>query len=146
MANEKKNEQIIAMEMYMSGKYTQKQIAEFVDVEESTITRWVDRYQWEELRNADNITSKMVVKNLYVNIKEIQEAAKSDGRPLSTKETDQIVKLSKTIDNLSKGPTLHAVVDVMKQLSTYCLQQQPDLVPALTDLQKSFLRSLTANG
>ena len=47
-----KEKQILAQTLYLSGKHTQKAIAELTGVTEKTIGKWAVEGKWEEMRQA----------------------------------------------------------------------------------------------
>lgn len=137
----KHDSKMLAEQLYVQAGMTFKAIAEKLTVTEKTIGSWAKQGQWKELRAAHTITKDKIVKNLYLNILEIQEKAQEEERILSSKESDQIVKLSQTIENLDKRIALSVIIQVFQDFELHLAQIDPDFTKILNEHHTEYIHT-----
>ena len=77
MALTNKQKRDWAQTLYTKEHLLQREIAAKVDVSPITISRWVKRYHWDDLRASLSATKEQQLSNLYTQLKEINEAIAS---------------------------------------------------------------------
>ena len=117
MAKQSKNEvtRERAKQLYLTGKYQQKEIAEMVGVVENTIKRWKDKFRWDVLRANMTITKENVLSQLYAQLAEINNniEKREEGQRFSTsREADAIVKLSAAISKMETETGISEITSV----------------------------------
>lgn len=65
MALKKAQEREYAKTLFLTGNYTQKEIAEKVGVQENTVKKWKDEEGWEKLKKSLLVTKMAQLANLY---------------------------------------------------------------------------------
>lgn len=104
-----------AKQLFLTGKYQQKEIAELVGVVENTIKRWKDNGKWEMLRANMTITKENVLSQLYAQLAEINlniEKRKEGERFSNSREADAIVKLSAAISKMETETGISEITSV----------------------------------
>lgn len=105
MANDLKNstKKEIAKDLFLTGKYQQKEIAKKVGSSENTIGRWVKDGKWELLRANLTTTKESVLSNWYAQLAEMNKdiAGRDEGKRFATpSESDRMIKISSAINKL----------------------------------------------
>lgn len=137
-----KQEKDIAKALYLKGE-KQKDIAEKVGVSEKTISGWVNDLGWKTQKTAMAITRPELINKILATIGGLIEKANESEDINITQLSDQLCKLSNTIQKLDKGNT---VVDVMEVFSKFIewLQQREDVTPqtikVINELQDSYVK------
>ena len=87
--------------LYMQGELQSRQIAEKVGVSPVTMSKWSREGNWEMLRAAVTTTREEQIRNLYMQIAEMNKAIAERGDKYATStEADTINKLSAAIAKL----------------------------------------------
>lgn len=93
----------LAKDLFLTGKYQQKEIAKKVGVAENTIGRWVKDGKWELLRANLTTTRENVLSNWYAQLAEMNKdiAGREEGKRFPTpSESDRMIKISAAINKL----------------------------------------------
>lgn len=117
MANDLKNatKKEIAKDLFLTGKYQQKEIAEKVGVAENTIGRWAKNGKWELLRANLTTTKENVLSNWYAQLSEMNKsiAGRPEGERVPTSsESDRMIKISSAINKLESETGISEVSSV----------------------------------
>jgi predicted transcriptional regulator len=108
MAKQKQSisdKQVLAHDTFMRTNKTQKEIAELVGVGADTVSDWVKKGKWKELKTANSVTRAQIIANKLMQIKDMNdEIALRDKKYPTYKEqmvqsliTDDIRKLDKSL-------------------------------------------------
>ncbi|MDB9498579.1 terminase gpP N-terminus-related DNA-binding protein [Nodularia spumigena] len=136
----KANERKLAESLYIDGNLTQKEIAEQLGVTEKTLIQWKDKYNWEKLRIAKRTTKSEIINGLYMSISRIMKNAQEDkNRALSSSETDQIVKLTRSIEVMEGSESLANYVQAMTAFIKYVQSIDIDAAKSIMPWTKEFL-------
>ena len=114
-----KQKQEKARLLYLNSDLNQKQIAENIGVTENTISKWIEKFGWKKLKVAMSITKDKIIATTYLQIAEIQQKAIDEDRTLSPSESDQILKLSKVVKDLSGSLGVVTVIGVLMNYGNY---------------------------
>lgn len=112
-----------AKKIFLDTSLTQKEIAERVGVTENTLSKWIREGEWRELKAARRATKDEIIKHTFNQINKIYEEADKDARLLTAKETDQVLKLTKTIDSLKTKINAIVVMEVFMEFDNWLLAQ-----------------------
>ncbi len=97
------DKQYLAKVLFTSQKLDQKVVASKVGVSEVTMSKWVNEFNWRNLRNRLLIGKEEVLGNLYEQLEELNTAIKEKDkgkRYADTKQADIQIKLTASIRNL----------------------------------------------
>jgi len=124
----------IAMELYMETDKSQKEICLIVGITEKTFTKWKNEGDWELLKQAQTITAKNIIANLYNQAYTLSTADKVDA--------DKLVKLANTIEKLqNRKVAISHIINVFKDFTTFAFSENPELAKQINVLQKKFVES-----
>ena len=70
--NKKKKE--IALQLYLTGENTLKEIAEMVEANPKTIAKWAKDDNWESIKAADSLSTQQQVARMKEQVKELNAA------------------------------------------------------------------------
>ena len=89
--------------LYLRTAYTQKEIAEAVEVDPKTIYRWIYDNKWEEEKKRTYFSPDRVAHNLYEELRQIDDIihSRENGKRYATKEE---LEVKAKILNLISGP------------------------------------------
>ena len=142
--NENKRE--LAKMLYVGGSEV-AEIAERVGVSRQSVSAWINKNGWKELRAARSITRPELVNKLLVTINNLIEDVNTGDDPTSVSGlADKLVKLSSVIEHLDKKANIVQTVDVFMAFSDwveYQAKSDPEVTVAfmkvLNRLHNEFL-------
>lgn len=126
---------------------TQKELAERVMVSEVTISKWVNDGKWEEEKRSLLVVRFEQLGRLYRMLERkinTLEAAEAEGIPVSTKDTDVIVKLTGAIRSLEIEVSVADIIEVFQKFNDWCRTSggaDLQLVKDMGMLQDGFIKS-----
>lgn len=132
--------------LYTKENLTQKEIAERVGISVQTMSKWVTKFKWDELKVSLTITREEQLKNLYRQLSEMNKAiSERDGNKYPTAaEADTITKLANAIDKLETETGLNEILSTFKEflnwLRKFNLEEAQRLVPIFDDFVKTKLK------
>ncbi len=132
--------------LYTKEHISQKEIAERVGVSQQTMSRWVTKFKWDELKVSITITREEQLKNLYRQLSEMNKAiSEREGNKYPTAaEADTITKLASAIDKLESETGLNEILSTFKEflnwLRKFNLEEAQRLVPLFDDFVKTKLK------
>lgn len=154
----KDRERRAAFDLYVKQGKTAKDTAELVGVTESTLGKWVDKYNWKEARTAKQATNNKLeddIKRLMqlqvekrLEIQEQLEDCSDDEEEGLLKRAavigDEISKLNKTIETISKGNkiTLSTYLEVMNRIFNALQTREPKLFMELLEFQQQHIQEI----
>ena len=108
--------------LYTKEHLTQKEIAERVGISVQTMSKWVTKFKWDELKVSLTITREEQLKNLY----------------------RQLSEMNKAIDKLETETGLNEILSTFKEflnwLRKFNLEEAQRLVPLFDDFVKTKLK------
>ena len=142
--NENKRE--LTKMLYVGGSEV-AEIAERVGVSRQSVSAWINKNGWKELRAARSITRPELVNKLLVTINNLIEDVNTGDDPTSVSGlADKLVKLSSVIERLDKKANIVQTVDVFMAFSDwveYQAKSDPEVTVAfmkvLNRLHNEFL-------
>ena len=142
--NENKRE--LAKMLYVGGSEV-ADIAERVGVSRQSVSAWINKNGWKELRAARSITRPELVNKLLVTINNLIEDVNTGDDPTSVSGlADKLVKLSSVIERLDKKANIVQTVDVFMAFTDwveYQAKSDPEVTVAfmkvLNRLHNEFL-------
>ncbi|MFK5855121.1 MAG: helix-turn-helix domain-containing protein [Bacteroidota bacterium] len=111
--------------LYLNSDLSQKKIAENIGVTENTISSWIDKYGWRELKAAMTVTKDKVVEMTWRQIAEIGQKAIDEERTQTPAETDQIVKLLKVVKEAEGVINVSIVMQVFMDFDKFLMNRVP---------------------
>lgn len=113
--------------LYMQGELQSKQIAEKVGINPVTMSKWNKEGNWDMLRAAITTTREEQVRNMYMQIAEINKviAARPDKYATSA-EADTINKLSAAINKMEGEYGIADIISVSKQILFWLRKRDPE--------------------
>lgn len=132
-----------AQQLYCEGKLTQKSIAEKVEVSERTMVKWVEEGNWDRLRKSLLISKQEILSSLYDMLHELKERIREreqGSRYPDSKEADQIMKLTASIENIEEETNLADVMEVGKRFIQFVQQVDWEKAKEIVDLYDGFIR------
>lgn len=112
--NDKKEK---AKKLFLTGQYSQKEIAAIVEVNENTVGRWANdpADKWEEMKTSMLTSRNSELRRLYKMLQNINDSIdeKTFAKiPINSKDADAVLKLTAAIKNLEIETSIAEKVDV----------------------------------
>lgn len=127
--------------LFMQGELQNQQIAEKVGINRATMSRWVKEENWEMLRAAVTTTREEQIRNLYMQLAEINKViAARENKYATPSEADTINKLSGTIEKMEGEYNIADVISVSKQLLTWLRKRDPEKAIELSYYFDEFIK------
>ncbi len=107
------DKQYLAKVLFTSQKMEQKLVAKKVGVTEVTMSRWVTKFGWKDLRNRLLVGKEEILNNLYEQLEELNNTIREKekgSRYADTKQADVLIKLTASIRNME---TELAIADIV---------------------------------
>lgn len=124
LTNQQKKDR--AKMLYMQGELQSRQIAEKVGVSPVTMSKWSREGNWEMLRAAVTTTREEQIRNLYMQIAEMNKAIAERGDKYATStEADTINKLSAAIAKMEGDYGIADIISVSKQILFWLRKRDP---------------------
>lgn len=140
------NKKDLAKSLFVSGEYTQEEISELTGVCRRTITNWVKKENWNEIKRATTITPDKIISHLNKQLDDISaniESREKGKRFATTAEADAILKLSATIKNLRKEIGLSDIVSVAMNFITWLRRTgESESAKTFTNLFDAYIKEI----
>lgn len=106
-----------AKSLYLTGQYSQKEIAAIVGISEKTISKWANDAtdKWEEMKTSMLTSRTNELRRLYKMLQNINDSVDEKTTlkiPINSKDADAILKLTSAIKNLEIETSIAEKVDV----------------------------------
>jgi len=90
-----------AERLYMETDMSQKEIAKHIKVSENTLTSWVQKYKWDEIKKTSMYSQPKLITETYASMLAIFKKAEIENRTLTGKETNQLAQLGKLVRDMT---------------------------------------------
>lgn len=127
------------------GVTVQKELAVRVGVSEQTISKWVNKYEWEHLRASVIITKESQIKRFYAQIVELNDAIEKREvgyRFANSKEADVQLKLTAAVKNLETETSVAEAIEVLRGFIGMVRQEDHELAMTITMSADAYVKSL----
>lgn len=142
MANvHKRDKYQLAYRLFMDTGMTQKEIAEYVDIQERTLTEWKQKGEWEIVKSAHSVTTNEIIAGYLKQLKNLKDEINSrkEKRYPTPGEADTITKVTKSIRTLQRDLTLSNYITAHTELLKFVFNVKPELVKELSALVREFV-------
>lgn len=110
--NDKKEK---AKSLFLTGQYSQKEIAEIVGVSEKSVSKWKEEGDWESFKVSLLTTRENELRRLYKMLSVLNDDIDTKAElkiPINSKEADAVLKLTSAIKNLELETSIADKVEV----------------------------------
>ena len=116
-----------AKSLFLYEHLTQEEIAERTGVDRRTVARWMETENWKGMKVSITITREEQIKNLYNQLKDINEAisARKDRRYATPAEADTIGKLAAAIEKMGTETGISQICNVSKGILAFIRKADP---------------------
>lgn len=131
-------------DLYMNTSSTFSEIAGLIGVGKDTVSDWAARFKWKETKGANSITREKNIAMMLVQINNLLENAnKRTENWLTSKEADQIAKISKVIRELSNRTSLPDLYNAVSEFLKFLHAVDPNAAKLIADYAREFLQNKT---
>ena len=130
--------------LFLKENLLQKEIALKVGVTEKTLSGWINKENWEQLRTSLIITKEEELRRIYMQIGELNTFImnKEEGqRFANSKEADTLNKLAATARSLETDTSIAEIIEVAKQFIVFVRKEDNEKTKELTKLFDEFIKS-----
>jgi DNA-binding XRE family transcriptional regulator len=139
--NEKREK---AKSLYLTGQYSQKEIAELVDTREQTISKWKEEDDWDSLKTSLLTTRENELRRLYKMLQILNDDIDTRAAhkiPINSKEADAVLKLTSAIKNLELETSIADKVEVGTAFINLVRKENLELAKTIATWFDLFLKS-----
>lgn len=144
------DKQYMAKILFTVQKLDQKIVAKKVGISATTMSKWVEQFQWKKLRNRLLVSKEEVLSNLYEQLEELNNAIserEAGKRFANTKEADVQVKYTASIRNLETELAIADIVDSGIRFVRFIQQRiTPEEVIEIANMWNDFLHEQIKKG
>ncbi len=143
LTNEQKKDW--AKMLFLRENLMQKEIADKVGVSQKTMSAWVTRENWNQLRSSLIITKEEELRRIYMQINELNTYifSREEGqRFANSKEADTLNKLAATARSLETDLSLSETIEVFKQFLNHIKKDDLARAQEITRYCDDFIRHL----
>lgn len=133
MAKKKDKLDAYAEHLFINEGWTQKAIAEYLEVTEKTIGDWKKAGKWEDKRRRI-LAAPHTIKTLLLG--ELEKVAKGEATNV---DADSLSKIAKAIDTLDDKISIQVITSVFKEFDLWMVDQDPSLALKFTDYHRRFI-------
>lgn len=133
-----------AKTLYLGERLTQEEIAERVGVTRATINRWINAESWEQLRTSLTITKEEQIKNVYQQIKNLNDTilSREEGKRFATaSEADTLAKYAAIVNKLETDVGLADVVTVFRKFTAFLRLNVPEELKRVTPILDLYVKT-----
>lgn len=132
--------------LYVTGLFTQAQIAEYVGVVPRTIQRWVEAENWDIILESTKSSKEKRIAKYKGYLKAIEEKIEKrenpDERYPTTAEIDQMTKLESIIKKLQDNASIGEIVMYSKNVCTFVQAYDVDKAKEVSGIFDAYIKSL----
>lgn len=133
-----------ARTLFLTGEYSQKEIAEICKASEKTIGIWKKEGRWDELSLSLVSSRENELKNLYLILRNLNEKTLEDienGLRVNPKDGDAAIKYSAAIKNLELETSIADKVEVGMALIGFIRKENIEDAKVVTKWFDVFLKA-----
>ena len=132
----------IAQPLYTKGKLSRKEICQIVGVTEKTLRNWIEKYNWDDLKEAYSVTRQQLLADAYSQLKTVNQAVEEKGGIPDKQLADAKSILRKEIELLSDSP-IHVYIEVFNEVTEWLMLQHPARAAEISQLLLTFIEDKT---
>ncbi len=140
---ERQRKKEVAQYFYCHTQLSQKEISEKVGVSEVTISRWVNKENWDTLKSSVTITRQEQITRTYNQIAAVNKriAEEQNGIPTNA-DADLLTKLANVIDKLERETSISETVNVSIQFLEWIRKVDTDKAKELSAYFDNYIKHL----
>jgi len=127
-----------AQSLYVRGSLNRKEIASLVEVNEKTLRAWIDKGNWDAMKEAISVTRQQLLHDAYVQLRAVNIAIADRGGIPNKELSDAKSMIRKEIELFSDSP-LHLYVEVFDEVSEWLMKGHPAEAVLVSTLFLKFL-------
>lgn len=135
-----------ARSLYMTGQFTQSQIADIVGVSSRTIIRWVEAESWDVILESSKSTKEKRIAKYQGYLQSIEQRIETredpNERHPTTAEIDQMAKLESIIKKLRDDASIGEVVMYSKNLCAFVQAYDLEKAKEISVVCDGYIKSL----
>lgn len=128
----------LAQSLYVKGNLSRKEISNIVNVTEKTLRSWIDKYGWDDLKEAQTVTRQQLLTDAYKQLKAVNQAIEGRGGIPDKTLSDAKSVLRKEIEALSDSP-VHIYIEVFNEVTEWLITNYPGKAAEVSNLLLSFI-------
>jgi len=131
--------QRIAKSLYIKSGLNRKEIASRAGCTEKTLRKWINKFNWDEIKQNTTITRPQLLQDAYNQLKAVNRRITDDCDGVPTKELAYAkAVLRKEIETLADAP-LHVYIEVFDEYTNWIEKNYPKKLIELTSIAFDFI-------
>lgn len=134
-----------ARSLYMTGHYTQKEIADIIGVSSRTVLRWVATEKWDIILESMTTSKEKRIAKYQRYLSDIEAAIENrpEGQRMPTSaEIDQMTKLENIIKKLQDKASIGEIVHFSKNVCLFVKSYDLEKAKELSGIFDAYIKSL----
>jgi DNA-binding transcriptional regulator LsrR (DeoR family) len=124
-----------AKSLYLTGQYSQKEIADLVGTSERSISTWKEAEDWDSLKISLLTTRENELRRLYKMLQLLNDDIDLTAElkiPVNSKQADAVLKLTQAIKNLELETSIADKVEVGSDFINLVRKDDPEFAKKAT--------------
>lgn len=128
----------LAQSLYTRGHLSRKEICEIVGITEKTLRAWIEKNDWDALKEAQTVTRQQLLADAYKQLKAINKKIEDRGGIPDKTLSDAKGMLRKEIEALSDSP-VHIYIEVFNEVTEWLIKNHPGKAADISSLLLHFI-------
>lgn len=128
----------LAQSLYTRGRLSRKEICKIVSITEKTLRTWIDKHNWDALKEAQTVTRQQLLTDSYIQLKAVNQAIEDRGGIPDKTLSDAKSVLRKEIEALADSP-VHIYIEVFNEVTEWLIKVHPGKAADISNLLLSFI-------
>jgi hypothetical protein len=128
----------LAQSLYTRGHLSRKEICDIVGITEKTLRAWIEKHEWNDLKEAQTVTRQQLLTDSYKQLKAVNQAIEDRGGIPDKTLSDAKSVLRKEIEALSDSP-VHIYIEVFNEVTEWLIKNHPGKAADISNLLLSFI-------
>lgn len=137
-----KEKKSLAKNLYIKGNLSQTAIAEKVGCSRSSVSEWIKKGKWDELKESQTLTRGQLLQDAYKQLKAINNEIEQNHKGIPTKHlSDAKGVIRKEIEVFSEN-ALYQYVGVFDEMTDWLEKNHPKELLKMTELINDFIEEI----
>lgn len=129
-----------AQRLFCNTSLTMKDIAEQIEIDPRTLSRWAKEGNWDDIRSARSVTRPELLKHTLAQINALNEAIEEQGGLPNKQQSDAKGVLAKELSILQREDPISTHVEILEGFSVWLSEDDLELAKKFAPKMLEYLQ------